>query len=330
MFQYIVRRTLMLVPTIVVITIVSFVLIQLPPGDYLTSYIAQLEATSTVLDQSQIATLRSRYGLDQPIYVQFLKWIWGVLQGDFGMSFQWNKPVRELIGERLLLTVVLSLSTLLFTWAVALPVGIYSATHQYSIGDYVVTFFGFVGRGVPSFMIALILMWISLSQFGVSAAGLFSPEFQHAPWSWARVWNMLKHLWVPMIVLALGSTADMIRVMRANLLDELHKPYVTTARAKGLEERKLLRRYPVRIALNPFVSTVGWSLPGLISGATIISVVLSLPTTGSLLLTSLLSQDMYVAGTFLLFLSILTIIGTFISDILLAWLDPRIRYEHTE
>jgi len=330
MLQYILRRTLMLVPTIIVITIVSFALIQLPPGDYLASYIAQLEATSTVLDQSQIASLRQRYGLDQPVYVQFLKWVWGVLHGDFGMSFRWNKPVRELIGERLLLTVVLSLSTLLFTWAVALPVGIYSATHQYSVGDYVFTFLGFVGRGVPSFMIALILMWISLSQFGVSAAGLFSPEYQHALWSWARVWDMLKHLWVPVIVLALGSTAGMIRVMRANLLDELHKPYVITARAKGVEERKLLWRYPVRIALNPFVSTVGWSLPGLISGATIISVVLSLPTTGSLLLTSLLSQDMYLAGSFLLFLSILTIIGTFISDILLAWLDPRIRYGRRE
>jgi peptide/nickel transport system permease protein len=326
MLQYIVRRTLLLVPTLIAVIVVSFVVIQLPPGDYLTSYIAQLQSKSTTLGESEVAALRSYYGLDQPMYVRFLKWVWGVLHGNFGMSFEWNKPVSELIGERLFLTFSISLAALLFAWALALPIGIYSATHQYSIGDYLFTTMSFVGRGIPSFMIALILMWIALSRFGISAAGLFSVQFRTAPWSLAKVWDLLKHLWVPMIVLGLGSTAGSIRVMRANLLDELHKPYVVTARAKGLRERKLLWKYPVRLALNPFVSTIGWALPGLVSGEAIISVVLSLPTTGSLLLRALMSQDMYLAGSFLLFLSVLTVIGTFISDVLLAWLDPRIRY----
>ncbi len=309
------------------ISIVTFVLIQLPPGDFLTSYIAELESTGHVLDDAEIASLRNRYGLDSPLYAQFLKWFWNMIQGDFGVSFQWNKPVNELIWERLALTFIISLATLIFTWVVALPIGVYSATHQYAVSDYVITFFGFLGRGIPDFMLALILMWIGLIYLGTSAGGLFSLEYKQAPWSFAKVWDLLKHLWVPIIVLGTSNTAGLIRIMRNNLLDELHKPYVETARSKGLTEQRILWKYPVRIALNPFVSTVGWVLPTLISGATIVSVVLSLPTTGPLLLSALLSQDMYLAGSFVMILSTLTILGTLVSDILLAWIDPRIRME---
>jgi peptide/nickel transport system permease protein len=330
MFQYIIRRFLLLIITLLAVTVISFMLIQLPPGDYLTAYIAQMEAQGVIFEEDEVAALEKRYGLNQPVHIQFFKWFWGILHGDFGMSFRWNKPVKDVIGGRILLTFVISFTTLMLTWMIAFPIGIYSATHQYSLGDYLATFVGFVGRGVPNFMIALILMWISLSKFGISAGGLFSVEYRKAPWTWAKVWDMLKHLWVPLLVLGMSSTAGLIRIMRANLLDELHKPYVETARAKGLPERKLIWKYPVRVALNPFVSTVGWSLPNLISGATIVSVVLSLPTTGPMLLDALMSQDMYLAGTFILFLSVLTVIGTFISDILLAWLDPRIRYSERE
>ena len=326
MFYYILRRILLVIPTLIAITVVTFIVIQLPAGDYLTTYIAQLQAQGTQLDETEIVALRQRYGLDQPIYVQFFRWVSGiVLRGDYGRSFRWNRPVAELLGERMLLTVTISLSTLLFTWAVALPVGVYSATHQYSFFDYLFTFLGFIGRGIPSFMIALILMWVSISRFGVSAGGLFSADFRDAAWSWARVVDLLKHLWVPMVVLGIGGTAGLIRTMRANMLDELSKPYVETARAKGLPEARVLWRYPVRVALNPFVSTVGWALPALISGGTIVSVVLSLPTAGPLLLDALLAQDMYLAGAFLLLLSVLTVIGTLLSDILLAVLDPRIK-----
>jgi peptide/nickel transport system permease protein len=325
--KFIIQRLLVTIPMLFAIAVFTFFLIQLPPGDFLTSYIAQLESTGTVLDQAEILSLEKRYGLDQPIYVQFFKWFGNMLQGDFGVSFQWNKPVNELIWERLALTFIISFSTLMFTWIIAIPIGIYSATHQYSIADYLFTFFGFLGRGIPDFMLALILMWIGLVYFGISAGGLFSLEFKQAPWSMAKVWDMVQHLWVPIIVLGTSNTAGLIRVMRNNLLDEIHRPYVETARAKGLTEQRVLWKYPVRLALNPFVSTVGWVLPTLISGATIVSIVLSLPTAGPLLLTALLSQDMYLAGSFLMILSVLTIIGTLISDILLAWLDPRIRME---
>jgi peptide/nickel transport system permease protein len=225
------------------------------------------------------------------------------------------------------LTVMISLCTILFTWAVAIPIGVYSATHQYSISDYVFTFFGFVGRGIPGFLLALVLMWVAFAYFGADVGGLFSPEFKTAPWSMAKVVDLLQHLWVPIVVLGIGGTAGLIRTMRANMLDELHKPYVTTARAKGLRENRLIRRYPLRVAMNPFISTVGWDLPSFISSSTIAAVVLNLPTTGPLLLRALLSQDMYLAGSVILILSAFTIIGTMISDILLAWADPRIRYE---
>ncbi len=328
MLQYIARRVLLMIPTIIAISIVTFIIIQLPPGDYLSSLVATMADTGESVDQAAIETLKIRYGLGQPVYVQYFKWVWGIIsRGDFGQSFEWNKPVTDLIWERLTLTFVLSLSTLLFTWIIAFPIGIYSAVKQYSLGDYVFTFLGFIGLATPNFLLALVLMYISFKYLNQSVGGLFSPEFVEAPWSWAKVVDLLKHLWIPMVILGTSGTAGLIRIMRANLLDELHKPYVVTARAKGLSERKLLLKYPVRVALNPFVSTVGWTLPGLVSGSAIVSVVLSLPTTGPLLLRALMSQDMYLAGSFILMLSVLTVIGTLISDILLAWLDPRIRYQ---
>jgi peptide/nickel transport system permease protein len=329
MFLYIVRRVLLAIPTLVVISMIAFMVIQLPPGDYLTTYIATLSQSGQQLAQDEIAALKAQYGLDQPIYVQYLKWVWNMLHGDFGMSLEWQRPVADLIGERLLLTVVLSLGTIVFTWLLAIPIGIYSATRQYSFFDYLFSFLGFIGLGVPNFMLALILMWFAYSSLGISVSGLFSPEFVDAPWSWARVVDLIQHLWIPMIILGLGGTAELVRIMRANLLDELRKPYVETARAKGLAEGKLVRKYPVRVAINPFISTIGWTLPALVSGSLIVSVVLSLPTAGPLLLRALMSQDMYLAGTFLMLLSFLTVLGTLISDILLAWVDPRIRYEQS-
>ncbi|MCB0062206.1 MAG: ABC transporter permease, partial [Caldilineaceae bacterium] len=269
-----------------------------------------------------------RYGLGQPVYVQYWKWVSGILfRGDFGRSFAWNMPVSDLIWGRLTLTFVLSLSTLLFIWIVAFPIGVYSAVRQYSVGDYIATFFGFLGVAIPNFLLALVLMYIAFKYFNQSVGGLFSPDYQEAPWSLAKVGDLLAHLWIPIIIIGTDGTAGLIRIMRANLLDELRKPYVVTARAKGLPEWKLLLKYPVRVALNPFISTVGWVLPSLVSGSAIVAIVLSLPTTGPLLLRALLSQDMYLAASFLLMLSILTVIGTLLSDLLLAWLDPRIRYE---
>jgi peptide/nickel transport system permease protein len=327
MFGYVLRRILYMIPTLVLISVVSFIIIQLPPGDFLTSYIAQLSQTGETVDEATIAALKHRYGLDQPYYVQFFMWIWGMLHGDFGQSFEWNRPVSQLIWERLGLTVAVSTFTLILTWILSFPIGMYSATHQYSLGDYTFTFLGYIGLATPNFMIALILMWIAYSVFGASVGGLFSPQYVEAPWSWAKFADMLGHLWIPAIVIGMGGTAGLIRTLRANLLDELHKPYVITARAKGVPERRLLWRYPLRVAIIPFISTVGWSLPGIISGETIVAVVLSLPTTGPLLLRALQSQDMYLAGSFIMLLSFLTVLGTLISDILLGWVDPRIRYE---
>jgi peptide/nickel transport system permease protein len=326
MAQYLIRRVLVVLPTLVVISIISFVIIQLPPGDYLTSYVAQLTASGDMVDEAEVAALTKRYGLDQPAHRQYLKWVWGVLHGDFGRSFEFQRPVGELIWDRMGLTLAVTASAMLFQWIIALPIGVYSAVKQYSVGDYVATFLGFIGLALPDFMLALLLMWGANSLFGQSIGGLFSEEYIDAPWSWAKVLDLLKHLWIPMIILGMSGTAGLIRTMRATMLDELQRPYVTTARAKGLRERRLVLKYPARVALSPFISTVGWSIPKIISGATIISVVLSLPTTGSLLLKSLMSQDMYLAGSFVLLLSLLTVLGTLISDILLAWSDPRIRY----
>ncbi|MBL7199004.1 MAG: ABC transporter permease [Anaerolineae bacterium] len=325
MVGYVVRRIVTMIPMMVVVSILSFVIIQLPPGDFLTSYIANLEAQGEIVDEDMIANLRARYGHDEPIYVQYLKWVKGMPSGNFGMSFTWKAPVADLIWDRLLLTLVISLATMLLTWVIAFPVGIYSAVFKYSFADYLFTFLGFLGMATPSFLLALVLMILSFLWFNQSVGGLFSSDFVDAAWSLAKVLDLLKHLWLPVVILGLSGTASLIRVMRANLLDELNKPYVTTARAKGLPERKVLLRYPVRIALNPFVSTLGWQLPHLVSGSTIVAVVLNLPSTGPLLLSALVAQDMYLAGTFIMMLSGLTIVGTLLSDILLAWLDPRIR-----
>ncbi|GIV77754.1 ABC transporter permease [Litorilinea aerophila] len=328
MLQFLIKRILYMIPTLLAISIVAFIIIQLPPGDYLTTLVASLASQGEDIDPAALQALKERYGLGQPIYVQYYKWISGiVLRGDFGQSFAWNMPVKDLIWSRLALTFVLSLSSLLFVWIVAFPIGIYSAVKQYSIGDYIATFLGFIGLATPNFLLALILMYIAFKYFNQSVGGLFSPEYQDAPWSWAKVVDMLSHLWIPVIIIGTAGTAGLIRVMRANLLDELRKPYVVTARAKGLPEWKLLFKYPVRVALNPFISTVGWVLPTLVSGAAITSIVLSLPTTGPLLIRALMSQDMYLAGSFILMLSVLTVIGTLVSDLLLAWLDPRIRLE---
>ncbi len=328
MTAYILRRLLFMIPTVIVISMIAFAIIQLPPGDYLTSLIAQLASSGESMDSAQVVALRERYGLDQPVWVQYWKWVSGIVTaGDFGQSFEWNRPVSTMIWERLGLTFVVSFTTLVFVWTIALPIGIYSAVRQYSLGDYVFTFFGFIGLAVPNFLLALVLMYLSLIWFGQSPGGLFSPEFVDAPWSWARTMDLVGHLWIPVIVIGTSSMAALIRVMRANLLDELHKPYVAAARARGLPEWRLILLYPVRVALNPFVSTIGWILPSLVSGAVIVSVVLSLPTTGPLLLRALLSQDMYLAGTVILLLSVLTVIGTLVSDILLAVLDPRVRYQ---
>lgn len=327
MLGYILRRLLIAIGTVWVISVISFAIIQLPPGDYVTSYVAQLMATGTMVTQEEAENLRIQYGLDQPIYIQYLKWVWLILQGNFGVSMEWQRPVMEVIGDRLLLTALLALAAVLFTWVLAIPIGIYSAVRQYSLGDYFFTFVGFIGLAVPNFLLALVIMYLAFVYFDANIGGLFSTEYLDAPWSWARVWDLIKHLWLPAIILGTAGTAQLIRIMRANLLDELRKPYVVTARAKGLTELKVILRYPVQVALNPFISTVGYTLPYLVSGSIIVSIVLSLPTVGPLLWKALIAQDMFLAGTIVLLLGIMTVIGTLISDILLAWLDPRIRLE---
>lgn len=326
MFAFIVRRTLLMIPTLFAVSILSFAIIQLPPGDFLTSYVTQLRQQGDDIDQAELDALRERYGLGQPFYVQYGKWMWGIFtRGDWGQSFEWQKPVKDLIWERLGLTVAISLTALLVSWFIAIPVGVYSATHQYSWLDYLMSAFSFIGLGTPGFMLALIILFFLQSQFGINASGLFSDDYINAPWTFAKVLDMLKHIWVPLIIVAINGTAGNIRITRANLLDELNKPYVETARAKGVEENKLIWKYPVRVALNPFFSTVGWSLASLVSGVTLIAIVLSLQTTGPMLLRALTSQDMYLAGSFILLLSTLTVIGTLLSDIILAIVDPRIR-----
>jgi peptide/nickel transport system permease protein len=313
---------------LIIISIISFVIIQLPPGDFLTMYIMQLQSRGYQLAQEEVARLAERYGLNDPLYVQYFKWIKNIiLHGDLGRSFQYDKPVSVLIKERIGLTMLISICTVFLTWIIAIPIGIYSATHQYSIFDYLFTFLGFIGVSLPGFLIALIFIYIGIAYLGINITGLFSPQFADASWSLGKFIDMLKHIWVPIVVIGINGTAGMIRTMRGCLLDELSKPYVVTARAKGLPERKLLIKYPVRVAINPILSTIGWLLPGIVSGETLAAIVLNIPTTGPLLLTALRSQDMYLAGSFILILSALTLLGSLISDILLAWIDPRIRYE---
>src|ERR671925_267016 len=329
MLAYIGRRVLLAVFTVWAISVLSFVIIQLPPGDYVTSYIAQMASTGSVVSEEEAQALRIQYGLGQPIYVQYAKWMRQVVVGNFGMSMEWRRPVTEVIGERLWLTVVVSVAALVLTWALALPIGVYSAVRQYSLGDYVATFVGFIGLAVPNFLLALVLLYLGFVLFNAHIGGLFSPDLQDAPWSTARVLDLLKHLPIPALILGLAGTAQQIRIMRANLLDELRKPYVVTARAKGLPEAKVILKYPVRVALNPFASTIGYLFPYIVSGSIIVSLVLSLPTVGPLLLKALIAQDMFLAGTVVLLLGVLTVVGTFISDVLLVWIDPRIRLEET-
>jgi peptide/nickel transport system permease protein len=325
--RFLLRRLGFMAVVLVVISIVSFVIIQLPPGDYLTSYITQLEKQGTRIPREQVEYLRKQYGLDQPIYVQYYKWITKFLRGDMGFSFAWNRPVNELVWERLGLTIAVSLSSLVFTWIMAFPIGVYTALNQYTVGDYFFTFLSFIGLAVPNFMLALILMYVGFKYLGINVGGLFSPQYVNAPWSMGKFIDLLQHLWVPTIVIGTAGTAGLVRIMRSNLLDELSKPYVVTAKAKGIPNSKVVLKYPVRIAMNPFISTIGWTLPAIISGETITSIVLNLPTTGPLLLNALVCQDMYLAGSLIMLLSVLTVIGTFISDIMLAIIDPRIRFE---
>jgi len=328
MLGYIFRRVLYMIPTLFGMSLISFLIIQLPPGDYLTSMIATMSDSGQAVDPAQIERLKQIYGFDDPFYVQYLKWMWGIVsRGDFGWSFEWNQPVSGLIWARMGSTLVISLLSLLFVWIVSLPIGIYSAVRRHSIGDHVFTFFGFIGLAVPNFILALTLMYIAYKYLGLSVGGLVSPEYAEAPWNLAKIGDFLTHLWIPIIIIGASGTAAMIRILRANLTDELNKPYVITARAQGLPEYKVILKYPVRFALNPFVSAIGWVLPHLVSGVTITAIVLNLPTSGPLLFRALVAQDMYLAGSFILLLSALTLVGMLLSDLLLALLDPRIRFD---
>jgi peptide/nickel transport system permease protein len=327
MTRYVLQRLVLLPVLLFVFSVAVFAIVQAPPGDFLTAYTATLASSGTSISAEHLDALRREYGLDQPIHVQYLKWMANLLRGNLGLSLEYQRPNTELIGERLVLTVMLALLSFVFTWLVAVPAGIYSATHQRSFLDYVLTVLNYVGVATPNFMLALILMWGAFAYFGIGITGLFSSEFVEAPWSLARVLDLLEHIWLPSVVLGVAGTARLTRVMRANLLDELNKPYVTTARAKGLSEWRLVLRYPVRLALNPLVSTIGWYLPALFSGSLIVATVMNLPNIGPLLLRALINQDMYLAGSILLIYCFLTIIGTLVSDVLLAWLDPRIRME---
>ena len=326
MTQFLIRRFSILLPMLFVMTVVVFAIIQAPPGDFLESYIEGLEAQGDVVDIAEAEALRRQYGLDKGFHVQYYKWMSQmVLHGNLGRSFEYSKSVNELIGQRLTLTVWLGLFTIIFTWTMAVPIGILSAIKQYSIIDYFFTLLSYLGVGTPNFLLALVLMWFVWAWWGLKVSGLFSPDMRDAPWSIDKVIDLIKHMWVPMLVLGTDGTARFVRIIRANLLDELSKPYVETARAKGLPEWKLILKYPTRLALNPFISTVGWQLPQLFSGSLIVAQVMSLPTLGPLLLTALYSQDMFLAGSIIMILTLLTMIGTVISDILLAMMDPRIR-----
>jgi peptide/nickel transport system permease protein len=327
MAYYIAQRLLLLPFLLLVYSFVIFAIIQAPPGDFLTAYVATLSASGTSISAEQVQALRHDYGLDQSFIVQYLRWLQNLLSGKLGVSLEYQRPNAELIGEQLVLTVALALMSFVFTWLIAVPAGIYSATHQRSIIDHVLTVINYIGVATPNFMLALVLMWIAFAYFGVSVTGLFSPDYVDAPWSLARVSDLARHIWLPAVVLGVAGTARLTRIMRANLLDELNKPYVMTARAKGMREWRLVLRYPVRLAFNPLVSTIGWYLPQLFSGSLIVATVMNLPNIGPLLLRALINRDMYLAGAVLLIYSFLTIVGTLLSDVLLALIDPRIRME---
>jgi len=334
MLKYTLRRLLIMLPTLLVISIVTFIIIQLPPGDFLTNQIAELQSQGDKAALEKVEFLRKQYGLDKPMVEQYAIWMgfWpgengfsGLLQGNLGWSFEYDLPVKEVVGDRLFLSFILNFSVILFTWAVAFPIGVYAATHQYSWGDHGLTFVGYVGLATPNFLLALVLMYFANVQFGLSVGGIMDPEYLGQPWSWGKARSVLEHLWIPVIVIGTSGTAGMIRRLRANLLDELQKQYVVTGRAKGMPPFRLLVKYPLRMSLNPFIADIGSLLPSVISGSAIVAVVLSLQTSGPMLLEALRSQDQYLAGSFLMFLSLLTVIGMFISDLLLAALDPRIR-----
>jgi peptide/nickel transport system permease protein len=325
MFGYIIRRLFIMIPTLFVISLLVFLIIQAPPGDYLSTIVAECQARREMGCEDKIKLLREVFHLDRPFLEQYAQWALGLLQGDLGYSFEYQLPVREVVGDRLWLTIIVAFATVLFTWIVAFPIGVYSATHQYSLSDYAVTFFGMLGLAVPSFLLALVLVYLANVYFGISIGGLMDPEYIDQPWTWGKIWSVLEHLLIPTIVIGSSGTAGMIRRLRANLLDELHKQYVVTGRAKGLPPGRLLVKYPLRMSLNPFIADIGTLLPELVSGAVIVSAVMSLPTTGPMLLQALQSQDMYLAGSFLMFLAVLTIVGVLLSDLALAALDPRIR-----
>ena len=327
MTRYILQRLALLPLLMVIYSFVIFAIIQAPPGDFLTAYVATLSSSGSSISADQIAALRHQYGLDQPFAVQYGLWMKNLLHGDFGLSLEYQRPNADLIGEQIGLTIALALFSFVLTWVIAVPAGIYSATHPRSLGDHVLTVINYVGVAVPNFMLALVLMWIAFAYFDISITGLYSPEFVDARWSFARVWDLLGHIWLPALVLGIAGTARLSRIMRANLLDELNKPYVVTARANGMKEWRLVLRYPVRLALNPLVSTIGWYLPALFSGSLIVATVMNLPNIGPLLLRALINQDMYLAGGILLIYSFLTIVGTLLSDVLLVLIDPRIRVE---
>ncbi len=326
MLAFVIRRIVIIVPLMLLISLITFVVIQLPPGDYLTTYVNNLRASGTELDEAQIQALTAQFGLDRPFYEQYYRWISNIiLHGNFGWSFQWNSSVNDVLAERLPITVALSLTSLIVVWVVAIPIAIISATHQYSIFDYFFTFLGFIGIATPSFLLALVAVWMLYALTGYTVTGLFAKEFMGAAWSWGKFANMMSNAWLPIIIVAVAGTAGLIRVLRATLLDELRKQYVITARSKGLTEGRVLLKYPIRIAMNPIFSTIGWLLPSLVSGQVIVEIVLNLQTVGPVLLRATLAQDMYLTGSIVIILSSLTVIGTFISDLLLAWLDPRIR-----
>jgi peptide/nickel transport system permease protein len=327
MLRYILQRILLIPVLLFLFSIMVFALVTAPPGDFLTSYIATLSASGTSLEAEHIAMLKQQYGLDQPVYVQYLRWMQNLSRGNLGLSLEYQRPNAELISERLGPTLALALFAFIFTWIVAIPIGIYSATHRNSVLDYVTTVVNYIGVATPNFMLALILMWAAYSYFGIGVTGLFSREFEQAPWSIAKFIDMLKHIWLPMIIIGVAGTARLTRIMRANLLDELNKPYMVSGRARGLSEWQLVMKYPVRLAINPLASTIGWYLPELFSGSLIVATVMNLQNIGPLLLRSLINQDMYLAGAILMIYCFLAIIGTLISDMLLAWLDPRIRME---
>jgi peptide/nickel transport system permease protein len=327
MLAFMARRLVYAMVTLVFISLAGFFIINLPAGSYLDVFIQQLEAQGTLTSEAQIQTLKQQYGLDHPLYVQYYKWITGFVRGDFGRSFAYNQPVRNLIGSRLGFTALISLCSLLLTWLIAIPIGVYTATHQYSLGDHAATIIGLAGLSIPNFVLALFLMIVASRAFGQHIGGLFSPQFLDAPWSWAKFVDLLNHLWVPVVILATSGTAGLIRIMRGNLLDVLNMQYVQAARARGVSERAVIVKHAVRNAMHPLVMMLGMSLPGIISGATIIDIVLNLPTTGPMYFNALQQKDMYLAGTFLMFLSIMLVIGNFLADLLLAWVDPRIRLD---